>query len=71
MKNRKNKKANKIKEIIKMLIESAILAIVVIGIFTLLGNFVEWTCADGGRFALVMVIMAYGLYRIFKAEFGE
>ena len=59
------------KDLLKNLIGGAVGAVIVLGIFALIGWFVEWTCADMGRFVLVIGILVYVLYRFFKSEFSE
>ena len=68
---RKRKKENKLKVAIKTLVQSLLLTGLLLGIIALIGNFVEWGCADGGRYFLVMLILGYVLYRIFKSEFDD
>lgn len=68
---KKRKKENKLKVAIKMLVQSLLLTGLLLGIIALIGNFVEWSCADGGRYFLVMLILGYVLYRIFKNEFDD
>lgn len=68
---RKRKKENKLKVVIKTLVQSLLLTGLLLGVIALIGNFVEWSCADGGRYFLVMLILGYVLYRIFKSEFDN
>ena len=68
---KKRKKENKLKVAIKTLVQSLLLTSLLLGIIALIGNFVEWNCADGGRYFLVIVILGYVLYRMFKSEFDN
>lgn len=68
---KKRKKENKLKVAIKMLVQSLLLTGLLLGIIALIGNFVEWSCADSGRYFLVMLILGYVLYRMFKSEFDN
>lgn len=68
---RKRKKENKLKVAIKTLVQSLLLTGLLLGVIALIGNFVEWSCADGGRYFLVTLILGYVLYRIFKSEFDN
>lgn len=67
----KRKKENKLKVAIKTLVQSLLLTGLLLEVITLIGNFVEWNCADGGRYFLVIVILGYVLYRMFKSEFDN
>lgn len=68
---KKRRKENKIKGLVKLLVQSLLLTGLLLGAISLLGLFVEWSCADSGRYFLVMLILGYGLYKIFKSEFDN
>ena len=59
------------KDLLKNLIGGAVGAVIVLGIFALIGWFVEWTCADIGRFVLVIGIFSYIAYRMLKDELDK
>ena len=54
------------KNLLKNLIGGAVGAVIVLGIFALIGWFVEWTCADIGRFVLVIGIFSYIAYKMLQ-----
>lgn len=56
------------KKLLKNLIGGAVGATIILGVFALLGWFVEWTCADMGRFVLVIGIFSYIFYKMLKEE---
>ena len=68
---KERKKENKLKVAIKRLVQSLLLTGLLLGIIALIGNFVKWSCADYGRYFLVIVILGYVLYRMFKSEFDN
>lgn len=68
---KKRKKENKLKVAIKRLVQSLLLTGLLLGIIALIRSFVEWSCTDGGRYFLVIVILGYVLYRMFKSEFDN
>ena len=59
------------KKFVKTIIGSVVLGGLVLGVIASFGWLVNWLCADSGRFVLGMIIGIYGIYRMFKAEFGE
>ena len=59
------------KNLLKNLIGGAVGAVIVLGIFALIGWFVEWTCADMRRFVLVIGIFSYIAYRMLKDELDK
>lgn len=59
------------KNLLKNLIGGAVGAMVVLGIFALIGWFVEWACADIGRFVLVIGIFSYIAYKMLKDELDK
>ena len=54
------------KDLLKNLIGGAVGAVIVLGVFALIGWFVEWTCADIGRFVLVIGRFSYIAYKILQ-----
>lgn len=56
---------------VKRIIGSIILVGVILGAISLIGNIINWLCADMGRYGLGLVIMGYVAYRMIKKEFGE
>lgn len=59
------------RNLLKTILGSLVLGSVLVGIVAIIGSLVEWLCADAGRYILGLVIISYGVYKCFKAEFGE
>ena len=54
------------KNLLKKLIGGAVGAVVILGVFALIGWFVEWTCVDIGRFVFVIGIFSYIAYKMLQ-----
>lgn len=59
------------KNLLKTILGSLVLGSILVGVIAIVGSLVEWLCADTGRYMLGLAIIGYGVYRCFKAEFGE
>lgn len=57
--------------IVAKLIVVALSVGAIFGVICLIGNLVNWTCADIGRFILFIGIMVYVIYRLMRKEFDK
>lgn len=57
-------------KMIKIIATGVVETGIIIGIMTLLGNLVEWLCADTGRYLLGLIIGVHAIYKMLKKELG-
>lgn len=56
------------KKLVGLLLGSMITTAIVIGVLSMINWFIDWVCADQGRYILAMIILGYVIAKMIKKE---
>ncbi|MBQ2884957.1 MAG: hypothetical protein IJE43_14500 [Alphaproteobacteria bacterium] len=56
------------KKLVGLLLGSVIATAIVMGVLSMISWFIDWACADQGRYILAMIIIGYVVAKMIKKE---